>query len=110
MTTDRIICTREGGVGQIVFNNPDRHNAMSLDMWRGAEAAVREFCEAGDVRVIVLTGAGDEAFVAVLNEMAIAGGPTIRPWTSPWAAATVSSRWDPRAGKAAQRSGPERLT
>ena len=64
MTTDRIICTREGAVGHIVFNNPDRHNAMSLDMWRGGEAAIRELCDAGDVRVIVLTGAGDKAFVA----------------------------------------------
>ena len=64
MTTDRIICTREGAVGQIVFNNPDRHNAMSLDMWRDGEAAVRERCDTGDVRVIVVTGAGDKAFVA----------------------------------------------
>ncbi len=64
MTTDRIICTRDGAVGQIVFNNPDRHNAMSLDMWRGGEAAIRELVDAGDVRVIVLTGAGDKAFVA----------------------------------------------
>ena len=64
MTTDRIICTREGAVGQIVFNNPERHNAMSLDMWRGGEAAIKELCDSGDVRVIVLTGAGDKAFVA----------------------------------------------
>ena len=64
MTTDQIICTRDGAVGQIVFNNPDRHNAMSLDMWRGGEAAVDELCGSGDVRVIVLTGAGDKAFVA----------------------------------------------
>ena len=41
MTTDRIICSRDGAVGQIVFNNPDRHNAMSLDMWRDGEAAIR---------------------------------------------------------------------
>lgn len=64
MTTDRIICSRDGAVGQIVFNNPDRHNAMSLDMWRDGEAAIRELCDSGDVRVIVLTGAGDKAFVA----------------------------------------------
>ncbi len=64
MTTDRIICTREGAVGQIVFNNPDRHNAMSLDMWRGGETAISDLCASGDVRIIVLTGAGDKAFVA----------------------------------------------
>ena len=64
MTTDRIISKREGAVGYITFNNPERHNAMSLDMWRDGEAAIREFCDAGDVRVIVLTGAGEKAFVA----------------------------------------------
>ena len=64
MTTDRIISKREGAVGFITFNNPERHNAMSLDMWRDGEAAIREFCDAGDVRVIVLTGAGEKAFVA----------------------------------------------
>jgi len=64
MTTDQIITARDGAVGYITFNNPDRHNAMSLDMWRDGEAAIREFVEAGDVRVIVLTGAGEKAFVA----------------------------------------------
>lgn len=64
MTTDRILTARDGAVGRITFNNPERHNAMSLEMWRDGEAAIREFCEAGDIRVIMLTGAGDKAFVA----------------------------------------------
>ena len=64
MTTDQIITARDGAVGYITFNNPDRHNAMSLGMWRDGEAAIREFVEAGDVRVVVLTGAGEKAFVA----------------------------------------------
>ena len=64
MTTDRILTTRDGAVEHITFNNPDRHNAMSLEMWRDGEAAIRAFCEAGDVRVIMLTGAGEKAFVA----------------------------------------------
>lgn len=64
MSTDRIISAREGAVGTITFNNPDRHNAMSLEMWRDGEAAIRDFIAAGDVRVIVLTGAGEKAFVA----------------------------------------------
>jgi len=64
MSTDRIISAREGAVGTITFNNPERHNAMSLEMWRDGEAAIREFIAAGDIRVIVLTGAGEKAFVA----------------------------------------------
>ena len=64
MHTDRIICTREGAIGRIVFNNPERHNAMSYDMWVAGEAAIRTLAEDGETRVIVLTGAGDKAFVA----------------------------------------------
>ncbi|MBS28892.1 MAG: enoyl-CoA hydratase [Alphaproteobacteria bacterium] len=64
MTTDRIISRRDGAIGHITFNNPERHNAMSLDMWRDGTAAIRECCDAGDVRAIVLTGAGEKAFVA----------------------------------------------
>lgn len=63
MSTDRILTSRDGAVGTITFNNPDRHNAMSLDMWRGAEAALKEMI-ADEVRVVVLTGAGEKAFVA----------------------------------------------
>ncbi|MEP4378396.1 MAG: enoyl-CoA hydratase [Alphaproteobacteria bacterium] len=64
MTTDRIISRREGAIGHIIFNNPERHNAMSLEMWRDGAAVIREFCAAGDVRVIMLSGAGEKAFVA----------------------------------------------
>jgi enoyl-CoA hydratase len=64
MTTDRIIVGRDGPVGTITFNNPERHNAMSLEMWQDGAAAIRDFCDAGDVRAIVLTGAGEKAFVA----------------------------------------------
>ena len=34
--TDRILTERAGAVAWIVFNNPERHNAVSLDMWQGA--------------------------------------------------------------------------
>lgn len=40
--TDKILRRKEGGVGHLVFNNPDRHNAVSLDMWEAAEAVVAE--------------------------------------------------------------------
>jgi len=31
--TDKVLSRKEAGVGYVVFNNPERHNAMSLDMW-----------------------------------------------------------------------------
>jgi enoyl-CoA hydratase/carnithine racemase len=53
-----------GGVGTVTFNNPDKRNAVSLDMWEGLGRALTELRDDGDVRVVVLTGAGDKAFVS----------------------------------------------
>jgi enoyl-CoA hydratase len=52
------------GVGVITFNNPAKRNAMSLDMWEGLGSALIELRDNDDVRVVVLTGAGDKAFVS----------------------------------------------
>lgn len=62
--TDPILVERRGGVGVVTFNNPARHNAMSLAMWRDAAAAVATFADDDAVRCVVLTGAGNKAFVA----------------------------------------------
>jgi len=52
------------GVGVVTFNNPEKRNAMSLDMWEGLGQALTELRDDGDVRVVVLVGAGDKAFVS----------------------------------------------
>src|SRR4051812_1913178 len=52
------------GVGIITFNNPDKRNAMSLEMWEGLGNALVELRDNPDVRVVILTGAGDKAFVS----------------------------------------------
>jgi enoyl-CoA hydratase/carnithine racemase len=52
------------GVGVVTFNNPDKRNAMSLDMWEGLGQALSELRDDADVRVVVLVGAGDKAFVS----------------------------------------------
>ncbi|MGH9646881.1 MAG: enoyl-CoA hydratase-related protein, partial [Bryobacteraceae bacterium] len=54
----------DGSIGTLTFNNPERHNAMSLDMWRAARAVLAQFEQEAAVRVIVLTGAGGNAFVS----------------------------------------------
>lgn len=61
---DKILSTTDGRIGTLTFNNPERHNAMSLDMWRAATTALEQFEQDGAVRVIVLTGAGGKAFVS----------------------------------------------
>src|SRR6201991_1990815 len=52
------------GVGVITFNNPDKRNAMSLDMWEGLGHALVELRDDPEVRVVILVGAGDKAFVS----------------------------------------------
>ncbi len=62
--TDKMLSRKEGGVGIVTFNNPERHNAVSLDMWEATKTILDGFAADGDIRVVVLTGAGDKAFVS----------------------------------------------
>lgn len=62
--TPRMIARKDGAIGWMIFNNPERLNAVSLDMWEAVPAIVSEFEADPEIRVIVLTGAGDKAFVA----------------------------------------------
>jgi enoyl-CoA hydratase len=52
------------GVGIVTFNNPDKRNAMSLDMWEGLGNALTELRDDEAVRVVILVGAGDKAFLS----------------------------------------------
>src|SRR5215510_10771995 len=52
------------GVGVLTFNNPEKRNAMSLEMWEGVGQVLTEFRDDPQVRVVVLVGAGDKAFVS----------------------------------------------
>ena len=40
--TDKIISRRADGVGQIVFNNPEKRNAVSLEMWQAVDGVLEE--------------------------------------------------------------------
>src|SRR5471032_396013 len=60
----KILQSVTDGVGVITFNNPEKRNAMSLDMWEGLGEVLIELRDDPNVRVVVLTGAGDKAFVS----------------------------------------------
>ena len=60
----KILQSVSDGVGVITFNNPDKRNAMSLEMWQGLGLALVELRDNPDVRVVILVGAGDKAFVS----------------------------------------------
>jgi enoyl-CoA hydratase len=59
-----LIKRRDGAVGWITFSNPARHNAMTYDMWRALPEALTAFDADPAVRVVVLAGDGDKAFVS----------------------------------------------
>ncbi|MGJ5181711.1 enoyl-CoA hydratase [Bradyrhizobium oligotrophicum] len=60
----KILMTIDDRVGIITFNNPDKRNAMSLEMWEGLGQALTALRDDAEIRVVVLTGAGDKAFVS----------------------------------------------
>jgi enoyl-CoA hydratase/carnithine racemase len=62
--TDKMLSRKEGGVGYMTFNNPERHNAVSLDMWEAAQGILADFAADKAVRVVVVSGAGGKAFVS----------------------------------------------
>ena len=64
MPTDKMIGRKDGAIGWIIFNNPERHNAVSLDMWEAAHEIADDFEQDDAIRVVIITGAGGKAFVS----------------------------------------------
>ena len=64
LPTDRMIARIEGPIGWMIFNNPARRNAVSLDMSAAVPVILDRFEADAAVRVIVLRGEGEKAFVA----------------------------------------------
>src|SRR5213082_4151099 len=62
--TSKMLAEKDGAVGRIIFNNPARHNAVSLHMWQAVLRIMDDFNADDQVRVIVVTGAGGKAFVS----------------------------------------------
>ena len=62
--TERLVAEKQGPIGWLVFNNPARRNAVSVDMWEAVPRVLDRFESDPELRAIVLTGAGDKAFVA----------------------------------------------
>lgn len=62
--TDKMLSRKDGGIGTVIFNNPERHNAVSLEMWAATRDILDDFRADPEVRVVVLAGAGGKAFVS----------------------------------------------
>ena len=64
LDTDKMLAEIDDGIGWVTFNNPERRNAISLEMWDGLAVILEAFQADPSVRVVVLKGAGDQAFVS----------------------------------------------
>ncbi len=54
----------DDGIGWLIFNQPERHNALSLEMWQGIGDVLEAYAADADVRVAIMRGAGGKAFVS----------------------------------------------
>src|SRR5580704_8446109 len=62
--TTKMLAEKDGAIGRLIFNNPARHNAVSLEMWEAVGQIMDDFDNDDAIRVIVVTGAGGKAFVS----------------------------------------------
>jgi enoyl-CoA hydratase/carnithine racemase len=61
---DELLYEATRGVARVTINRPERRNAMSYDVMSGLRDAMASARADNDVRVVVLSGAGDKAFCA----------------------------------------------
>jgi enoyl-CoA hydratase len=63
-STEKMIARKDGAIGWMLFNNPARHNAVSVEMWKAVPEILEEFGRDEKIRVVVLAGVGGKAFVS----------------------------------------------
>lgn len=59
-----LITRRDGAVATVLFSNPAKMNAVSFDMWNAVPATLAALDADAAVRVIVIAGDGDKAFIS----------------------------------------------
>ncbi|MBU6497264.1 MAG: enoyl-CoA hydratase/isomerase family protein [Rhodospirillales bacterium] len=60
----RMLAETHGGVGIVTFNHPEKHNAITVEMWEGLGEIMGRLDADDLVRVVVLRGAGERAFAS----------------------------------------------
>jgi enoyl-CoA hydratase/carnithine racemase len=62
--TPKLLMEKDGAIGWIIFNQPEKRNAVSQEMWQLMPEYVQELASDDAIRVVVLRGSGEQAFVA----------------------------------------------
>ena len=63
-TTEKLLLHKDGPIGWITFNQPEKRNAVSQEMWQAMPEYVADLAADPAIRVVILRGAGETAFVA----------------------------------------------
>ena len=61
---EKLLMEKDGPIGWIIFNQPEKRNAVSQEMWELMPDYVKDLAEDDAIRVVILRGAGEQAFVA----------------------------------------------
>ncbi|MGA0607851.1 enoyl-CoA hydratase [Phenylobacterium sp. VNQ135] len=88
--TEKLTGRIEAPIGWLTFNNPERRNAVSLEMWEAIPRVLDAFEADPSVRVVVITGAGGQSFVA---------GADISQFETARATAEANERYKAVSGK-----------
>lgn len=61
---EHMIVKKEGAIGWLIFNNPEKRNSFTEDMWNDMAEALDDFQADPAIRVVIYRGAGGKAFCA----------------------------------------------
>jgi enoyl-CoA hydratase len=64
MTDENLLLEKDGPLATITFNNPKALNALTVATFEGLDRLLGELEKDAEIRVVILTGAGEKAFVA----------------------------------------------
>jgi len=62
--TTKLLMEKDGAIGWIIFNQPEKRNAVSLEMWEAMPGYVHDLATDDAIRVVILRGAGEDAFIS----------------------------------------------
>ncbi|MAI46852.1 MAG: enoyl-CoA hydratase [Hyphomicrobiaceae bacterium TMED74] len=94
MSEEKLIGRIDDGVAYITFNNPEKRNAVSLDMWIKFGELLDAYREDDGVRALVINGAGGKAFVS---------GADISKFESERATKEAVAKYNATSGKSYER-------
>ena len=64
VATEKMIARKDSAIGWMLFNNPKRLNAVSVEMWEAVPHILADFVHDEAVRVVVIAGVGGKAFIS----------------------------------------------